>query len=104
MPEIEVVAETKVVNKHAYSAEQKVKRYHSILRDFMTYYHQRSETYPADSQFSEMELRAVHPKAIGKFIRHVLCALFLTCYKYGVAFLCDRPNNLSISICLQWTG
>jgi len=53
MPEIEpveVVAETKVVNKHAYSAEQKVKRYHSILRDFMTYYHQRSETYPADHE------------------------------------------------------
>ena len=68
MPEIEVVAETKVVNKHAYSAEQKVKRYHSILRDFMTYYHQRSETYPQDYQFTEMELRAVHPKAIGKFI------------------------------------
>lgn len=76
MPEIEVVAETKVVNKHAYSAEQKVKRYHSILRDFMTYYHQRSETYPSDYQFTEMELRAVHPKAIGKFVR-MLCALFL---------------------------
>jgi len=72
MPEIEVVAETKVVNKHAYSAEQKVKRYHSILRDFMTYYHQRSETYPSDYEFTEMELRAVHPKAIGKFIRHVV--------------------------------
>ena len=78
MPEIEPqLPETKVVNKHAYSAEQKVKRYHSILREFMTYYHQRSETYPADYQFTEMELRAVHPKAIGKFIRHVImCTLF----------------------------
>ena len=68
LPEpLEVEEETKVtLNKHAYSAEQKVKRYYSILREFMTYFHQRSEFYPHEYLFTDDDLRAVEPQDIGK--------------------------------------
>ena len=64
LPGVEV-EETSPDNKHAYSKEQKVKRYYSILREFMTYFHARSEPYGPSHQFTDEELRMIEPQDIG---------------------------------------
>ncbi len=42
-------AEPKKSPGYRYSKDQKVKRYYSCLRDFMTYFHQRDEPYESES-------------------------------------------------------
>lgn len=66
--EAEAVAEAESLNAkpstYTYSKEHKLKRYYSCLRDFMAYFHQRSEAYPLDHEFTEDELSTVEPQDI----------------------------------------
>ncbi|KAL7548370.1 hypothetical protein ACHAWF_011655 [Thalassiosira exigua] len=59
----------KKATKNYYTQENKLKRYFSVLREFMAFVHGRvdGEPYPAEHKFSEAELQAVEPQDIGKF-------------------------------------
>ena len=45
-----------------------IQRYYTCLRDFMAYFHERSEMYPPNHEFSEDELAAVTPSDICRWM------------------------------------